>query len=1295
MADDEVSISNEISGTVTNAIQAGRLIITSGAPVAEPPPVTWPNHWAELAGTHIAWQHTEDRDKLLPAVVEIAGKLFDHWQTLAAKLADDPWLDPEFATRMTRELTKRIIEITRPVEFSLLEAALLVLTPMVHQVWSAERVAELEVDPTDLRPRNSGYGRFLAGPEQSRLVNRTELVHLDGRGGDESGKAIGWWLFHQWIKGFPPDRAERPLPVGNPMLRRALTVTLRKTIALFRLTPDQLRDRETRNNLEKLRYPAGITDDAQKVDEERIALLLMVAHQLAIDLMQLPMTLVEHLGIPRPVDMDQLKATIRDARWERESERADISLVAECHHEAVLESLSTHVDSTMALLAAIRTTNVELLADLPAAASADAIKAADGQNFARPVPRFRLDEARIRELLMGEQLYGDKSLAIRELYQNALDACRWRKARTEAGGDHAWTGEIRFWQGTENGRHVLKCRDNGIGMSESDLREVFSRVGVRFPDRREFHDEEAEWAASGVRFIPNSRYGIGVLSYFMLADEIRVTTRRMGRGDDPTGPALEVQIAGPGHLFRIEPFTGDHHRVGTEVTLYLRDGSTAPSCVDVLQRLLGIAEFDTFADHDGITDTWPRSRFEVRSSWGISGPGIDVSGQVVPGPVTARGQVVWCENGGGLLVDGVHANLPKGRIKGAVVNLTGHPVPLLTVDRSAVREDVTHRITDLMVEAVADLVSARPPFLTYRWLCDVADEMVVVGNALTSALADAGAELSLGHLQADMRTLGCFPEDRKLVARLDPFGLPSYSDAQFCDHVLLWRLLAIAGGESVRPVVVRDAVLTALPTDALLTEGLGVPDEERNGQAVVVRPGRLAEVALLMDSGFADVADRMKVLGHETVIPGWTDTVSSATPADLILLSENLDGKEPWLRPDEPVRMGHLIAAHRATRMPVPEIVRRLGEYDFDTRQLAGDHSSFTYQDQFLASFYGNGRPPWRSRELWISRGHAVFAAGRLGLTVPGVIERLTFLGFEVASFDRVPDWIAGLESLDLADLNPFVRPDGTAAPAWVALSAHHWGISPNEAARRLVDLGYPPSDERELPERVDEQAAALVSAIRYTRGAAGAVPIEVRQLFVAAEHAECDLPAAAARLASLGLKVPPAEVVTRDFDDFDRWLSREALLDGSARDRFRIVRTVLHAAWRFGRTAVETVDRLRVLGHHDPLWIPVTASLAHVLDTAEQAKLSAQETLSMLTGLGVQVSPSPAPEGWSDALNSKLVQRLDLGRAVSVGDVLRAALMYELTIQEVVDRLTGLGLEVPDMAAVLPELLERVPFRR
>ena len=194
---------------------------------------------------------------------------------------------------------------------------------------------------------------------------------------------------------------------------------------------------------------------------------------------------------------------------------------------------------------------------------------------------------------MGEQLYGDPALAVRELYQNALDACRYREARTEylrraLGLDSEWAGAIRFEQGVDaDGRAYLECTDNGIGMGVRELSEVFAQAGVRLGDLPEFLEEQAEWARLDppVQLFPNSRFGIGVLSYFMLADEITVDTCRLGRDGRP-GPRLRVEIAGPGSLFRIRTL-GPGVEAGTTVRLHLRTGGPAVSCVDTLRTAVG------------------------------------------------------------------------------------------------------------------------------------------------------------------------------------------------------------------------------------------------------------------------------------------------------------------------------------------------------------------------------------------------------------------------------------------------------------------------------------------------------------------------------------------------------------------------------------------------------------------------------------------------------------------------------------------------------------------------------------
>jgi hypothetical protein len=164
-----------------------------------------------------------------------------------------------------------------------------------------------------------------------------------------------------------------------------------------------------------------------------VALLVKLAYMLAIPLTALPAVVVEHLGIPEPVDLDELRNTVRKSSWR------GMALNASCHHPAVLVALQEHaanVDAVVRSISAVANNDDSLrpLRTLPAVgASADKVVAATnslGQPlFTTPVDRFRLDEERVRELLMDRNLYRDPALAIRELYQNALDACRLREAR--------------------------------------------------------------------------------------------------------------------------------------------------------------------------------------------------------------------------------------------------------------------------------------------------------------------------------------------------------------------------------------------------------------------------------------------------------------------------------------------------------------------------------------------------------------------------------------------------------------------------------------------------------------------------------------------------------------------------------------------------------------------------------------------------------------------------------------------------------------------------------------------------
>lgn len=260
-----------------------------------------------------------------------------------------------------------------------------------------------------------------------------------------------------------------------------------------------------------------------------------------------------------------------------------------------------------------------------------------------------------------------------------------------------WQGSIEFVQGVDDrGRAFLDCVDNGVGMRETELRGGFSRIGVSFVSQPEFVKEASKWERCNppIHMYPNSRFGIGVMSYFMLADEIEVTTCRMDQRGVP-GPVMRMTVLGPGQTARISRVHAQGHHSGTRVRLFLRDAQT-PSCVDVLQRLLAIADYRTTARHGTRSATWEPYEWTKQTA-PRRAHALGVHGKLKP---TLAGRVVWCESGGALLVDGLlvqpsirHGVLADSQgangFHGAVINLTGSSAPALSTDRHYIRDDVS------------------------------------------------------------------------------------------------------------------------------------------------------------------------------------------------------------------------------------------------------------------------------------------------------------------------------------------------------------------------------------------------------------------------------------------------------------------------------------------------------------------------------------------------------------------------------------------------------------------------------
>ncbi|WP_443936842.1 HD domain-containing protein [Pedobacter sp. MW01-1-1] len=123
----------------------------------------------------------------------------------------------------------------------------------------------------------------------------------------------------------------------------------------------------------------------------------------------------------------------------------------------------------------------------------------------------------ISSLLMGEKIYGSKSLGLRELIQNSLDACRIRQENEiRKFGEDPYEPRLRIL--IDKDKNQVTIKDNGVGMSIEIIKNHFLNIGVSYYQSFDF-------LLKDLSYKPIGNYGIGFLSCFMLSDKVSVKTR--------------------------------------------------------------------------------------------------------------------------------------------------------------------------------------------------------------------------------------------------------------------------------------------------------------------------------------------------------------------------------------------------------------------------------------------------------------------------------------------------------------------------------------------------------------------------------------------------------------------------------------------------------------------------------------------------------------------------------------------------------------------------------------------------
>lgn len=185
--------------------------------------------------------------------------------------------------------------------------------------------------------------------------------------------------------------------------------------------------------------------------------------------------------------------------------------------------------------------------------------------------RLSLDYAAITDLLMGKNIYGDSKLGLRELIQNAIDACKLIR-EIDKGKDERPEPRITIYISEAN--QYVKIRDTGIGMTIDVIKNHFLNIGKSYY-------KSNEYLFNNYSYKPIGQYRIGFLACFLLSDNVVVKTRYYDSND-----VYQIELEKNSEYV----VTNTEHSpifTGTEIKLEYKGVFSAFKSIEELKTFLG------------------------------------------------------------------------------------------------------------------------------------------------------------------------------------------------------------------------------------------------------------------------------------------------------------------------------------------------------------------------------------------------------------------------------------------------------------------------------------------------------------------------------------------------------------------------------------------------------------------------------------------------------------------------------------------------------------------------------------
>jgi Histidine kinase-, DNA gyrase B-, and HSP90-like ATPase len=172
--------------------------------------------------------------------------------------------------------------------------------------------------------------------------------------------------------------------------------------------------------------------------------------------------------------------------------------------------------------------------------------------------KFNANVSSILDLLIGG-VYQRDDVFIRELVQNALDACTLRAAASQKRQEPYAPEILITFLNAGNKVKAIRIDDNGIGMDVYDIQDTVLWIGTTISKKESVQKLLRE--TTGRQLI--ATFGIGLLSCFKVAKSISIRTKK------ETGPSLKVDLTNISDEIKSEEYSDN--MIGTTIIVELKD----------------------------------------------------------------------------------------------------------------------------------------------------------------------------------------------------------------------------------------------------------------------------------------------------------------------------------------------------------------------------------------------------------------------------------------------------------------------------------------------------------------------------------------------------------------------------------------------------------------------------------------------------------------------------------------------------------------------------------------------------